>query len=618
MRKRRLRRTAFLAFFLCLVFLAALGTALAASSQAPASPPHRGLTPLSNNLRSAIAVGDTWRQDSSTEKSWEFERFDSDININDNGSFDVRETQVVNFTGSFTFITRDLSTQMAKDVTEGRTYGKVRIKDVEVYDLDGTPYDSDLWEVDSYQGGKKVRIEFQAQDEQRGWIISYRMCGAIIYAEDYDRLYWNAVSYYRDVPINSSRITVTLPPGTDMAEVEATDYYQPVMTDSYYASGRDGDVLWWEAEDIWPYRDFTIDVAVPKGVIDKPYPYRSSTFWLVFALAFAILLGTLAFMLVFWWFKGRDASADPVMGVSYEAPRELRPAVMGMLVNQQPRIDDISATVVDLAVRGKLRIIEEPEEVHPGVTEFSFERKDTSTRDLLPYEAKLMKAMFGKKTRVEESDLDLFGDAMQIMNGVRKEVKKRKLFHNEPEKTAGRYFRWGIAVTILPPVVMFILHFFLDLGWFWFLLVGLVPAGIIIAVIGRAMPKRTPEGSRLFWQAMGFREYLKTAEAGEPESMTPQNFQDNLPYAIVLGMAEKWAQLFADIYTTAPDWYSGTGPGFSTTRLASSLKEMGWGLYGTSGSSSSGSGGSFSSSSSGGFGGGSSGGGFGGGGSSAG
>lgn len=617
MRTRRLQRKAFLAVSLCLVFLAA-GIALSALSPALAFPPHRMLVPTVDGFRGIIAGGDTWHQDSSTEKSWEFERFDSDIKINDDGSFDVRETQVMDFHGSFTFITRDLSTQMARDVSEGRTYGKVRIKDVEVLNLDGTPYDPDLWEVDSHQGGKTVRIEFQAQDERRGWIISYRMCGAIIYAEDYDRLYWNAVSYYRDVPINSSRITVTLPSGTDMSEVEATDYYQPVMPDSYYASGRSGDVLWWEAEDIWPYRDFTIDVAVPKGVIEKPYPYRSSTFWLVFALAFAILLGTLAFMLVLWWFAGRDAFAGPVSGVSYEPPRDLRPAVMGMLVNQQPRIDDISATVVDLAVHGKLRIIEEPEEEVPGQTAFSFERKDTSTQDLLPYEAKLMKAMFGKDDRVTGDDMDLFGDAMAIMNGVRREVKKRKLFHNEPEKTAGRYFRWGMAVAVLPPVVMFVLHFFFDLGWFWFLLVGLVPAGIIIAVIGRAMPKRTTEGSRLFWQAMGFREYLKTAEAGEPESMTPQNFQDNLPYAMVLGMAEKWAQLFAEIYTTAPDWYAGVGPGFSTTGLTSSLKEMGWGLYGTSSSSSSSSGGGFSSSSSGGFGGGSSGGGFGGGGSSAG
>ncbi len=118
---------------------------------------------------------------------------------------------------------------------------------------------------------------------------------------------------------------------------------------------------------------------------------------------------------------------------------------------------------------------------------------------------------------------------------------------------------------------------------------------------------------------MAFREYLKTAEAGEPESMTVQNFQENLPYAMVLGMADKWASLFTGVLTTAPDWYQGTGPGFSPTGLTSSLRSMGSNIY-TSGmpvsSGSSGSG--FSSGGGGGFGGGSSGGGFGGGGSSAG
>jgi uncharacterized membrane protein len=178
----------------------------------------------------------------------------------------------------------------------------------------------------------------------------------------------------------------------------------------------------------------------------------------------------------------------------------------------------------------------------------------------------------------------------------------------------------ALAVILLPPIILFVLAFFMDLGYVWLLLVGTVPAGIAIWVIGHAMPQRTALGSRLYWQTMSFREYLKTAEAGEAESMTLQSFQDNLPYAMVMGMADKWADLFASVLTAPPDWYQGTGPGFSTTHLTSSLRSMSYTLY-TSGmprSSGSSSGSSFSSFSSGGFGGGSSGGGFGGGGSSAG
>lgn len=565
-----------------------------------------------------LPLGETRAQVGDAEKKWEFERFDSEILLHDDGSFTVRETQVVNFTGSFSFLTRDIPTRMAY-FDEGRTYGKVRVKDVQVYNLDGTPYDGDLWEAKSYVGGMLVRVNFQARDEQRGWIISYRMQGAMIYAQDYDRLYWNAVSHDRAVPIKHARISVELPAGTDMGAVQSLDYY----SDSYggsHRSGRSGHTLWWEAENIYPYADFTIDVALPKGLIRKPWPYRASTLWLMLLVAAGCFLGTVALMFVVWFWKGRDAYGGPRRGVSYEAPHELRPAVLAMLMHQHPRMDDVVATVVDLAVRGKLRIIEAPEEKVPGRKSFIFERRDASEKDLLPYERTLMKAIFAKGERVEEDDLRVAGKITAIMNGVRREVKKRKLFYDDPERTVGAYSRVAWTVLLVPPLALFVLHFFVDMGYLWVLPAGTVAAGIAVWVIGRAMPRRTALGSRLFWQAMGFREYLRTAEAGEPESMTLQSFQDNLPYAMVMGMADRWAALFADVLTSGPEWYGGAGPNVTPARLVSGLSGITTALYfgGVPRSSSSGSPAFHSGFSGGGFGGGSSGGGFGGGGSSAG
>jgi hypothetical protein len=601
---------------LCLSLLGTAGVAMAASSSGPASPAGRGLSPIRDASRSIIAGGGLWPQ-SDYVKSWEFERFDSDIQVHTDGSFTVRETQVVNFTGSFSFLTRDISTRTA-GFEDGRTYGKVRVKDIEVFNLDGTPYDGSLWEADSYAGGELIRINFQARDEQRGWIISYRMKGSMIYAEDYDRLYWNAIPLDREVPVKSSRITVRLPEGAPMSEVRYTDYYIVPYPPGDKDSGRDGDVIWWEAHDIPSYFDFTIDVAFPKGTINKPWPYRTSTLWVMLGLAFAIFLATLALMLGLWAWKGRDASGGPLPGVSYEAPQELRPAVMSMLVHQQPKLEDISATIIDLAVRGRLKIIEEED---AGLKEFSFERTGDSKQGLLPYEVTVMKGLFEKGDRVDEEDVRMGSRLLIFMNGVRDETRKKKLFYDDPEKTVGLFFKWALALILVPPVVLFILHFWADLGYVWLLLAGTVFAGIAMWAIGHAMPQRTPLGSRLYWQAMGFREYLKTAEAGETESMTLQNFQDNLPYAMALGLADRWAGMFAGILTVSPEWYSGPAGGFDTVGFTSGLSTMGRGLmFSGSTTSSGGSGGGFSSGgfSSGGFGGGSSGGGFGGGGSSAG
>ncbi len=614
------RRSLFIilaALIMCAALLGVDGVTLAVPYVEASSPPAYGPVPESNAPRGVIAGGGIWAQGDYL-KSWEFERFDSDIEVHEDGSFTVRETQVVNFTGSFSFLTRDISTQPARDVKEGRTYGKVRVKDVEVFNLDGTPYDSSLWEADPYSGGVLIRIRFQARDEQRGWIISYRMKGAMIYAEDYDRLYWNVISWDREAPIKSSRITVKLPEGTDMSEVRYTDYYYMPDPFSEKDSGIDGDVIWWEANNIPGYYDFTIDVAFPKGIIDKPWPYRTSTLWLMLGLALAVLLAVLALMLGLWGWKGRDAYGGPPPGVSYEPPRELRPAVMSMLVHQQPKADDMTATVIDLAVRGKLKIIEEED---AGLSEYSFERLDDSKKGLLPYEVTVMKGLFKKGERVDEEDVRL-GDRLSIfLGGVRDEARKKKLFYDDPEKTVGSYFKLAMALLLLPPIILFIVHFWVDLGYVWILLTGTVPAAVAMWVVAHAMPQRTPVGSRLYWQAMGFREYLKTAEAGEAESMTIQNFQENLPYAMALGLADKWAEMFAGILTAAPEWYSGPGGGFDTLGFTSSIRNMGHLIMVSSAPAYSGSGGGSSFGggfSSGGFGGGSSGGGFGGGGSSAG
>ncbi len=600
--------------------LCAIPAAAAAAAPAPSPAPRVDASGgFGRGTRAGLLPGSGVREQGETPvKSWEFERFDSEITLHEDGSFTVRETQVINFTGSFSFITRDITTEMA-GFDEGRTYGKVRVKDVEVYNLDGTPYDGSQWEADSYNGGELITIHFQAQDEQRGWIVEYRMKGAVIYADDYDRFYWNMVSYDRAVPIKHSRMTVELPAGTDMDAVESLDYYMDPPGGTH-SSGRDGNVLWWETTNIYPYTTFTVDVSLPKGTVQKPWPYRTSTLWLMLFLALGFFLLTALLMFGLWFWKGRDTYSGPPPGVAYEPPHEMRPAVMAALVHQQPKMEDIAATVVDLAVRGKLRIIHEAEVDPPQPSEFVFERKDKETKDLLSYERAVMAGIFTKKDedRVNEEDIRVGDRLLTIMNGVRKETKKGKYFHDDPEKTVSWYFKWALAVIFLPLIVLIVLEIITDLGYVWLLLVGTVPAGITIWIIGHAMPRRTALGSRLYWQALAFQEYLKTAEAGEPESMTLETFQDNLPYAMVLGMADKWAALFASILTTSPDWYEGSGS-FSTTGLTSSLRSMGSTLYlSSTPSSSSGGSGSHSSFSSGGFGGGSSGGGFGGGGSSAG
>lgn len=233
----------------------------------------------------------------------------------------------------------------------------MRVKDIRVYDLDGKPYNGDLWHTESYEGGVMVVMEFSASSEQMGWIIEYKMTGAVIFAEDYDRLYWDAVPKDRDVSIKTSRVDVQLPPGTDMNRIGQEFYIDAYNPPGCYCFGLEGDLLWWEAEDIAPYTPITIDAAFPKGITQKPWQYRGSTAIVVISFSTALFLATLFIMLLAWWKKGRDVGGRGAVMVRYDPPEGLKPAMLGILVNEEPCIEDITATIVDLACRGYLAIV---------------------------------------------------------------------------------------------------------------------------------------------------------------------------------------------------------------------------------------------------------------------
>jgi uncharacterized membrane protein len=144
--------------------------------------------------------------------------------------------------------------------------------------------------------------------------------------------------------------------------------------------------------------------------------------------------------------------------------------------------------------------------------------------------------------------------------------------------------------------------------------VSICACAAIMWIVGRRMPRRTRHGREAYERIAGLREFIRRVEADRLERLggrTAGNFEKILPYAVVLGVADRWAHAFAGIYATPPTWYVGSNHGLLDTNdlvrnVGRSMDTMGRTM--TSHPTSSGSGSSGFSS------GGSSGGGFGGGG----
>ena len=553
-------------------------------------------------------------------KSWDFERLDVEIEVNPDASLLIRETQLLNFHGSFSFLNRDLSSGKPTGVT-GKSYGKVRFSDFAVYDFEGNSLDRDSWRVENIPGGKRIHVEFSAQDERKGFIFEYRMSGAILYYDDYDRLYYNAVSEDREVSIAHSTTQVRFPPGTDLERVDTELYVGRYSWDAPFRweRGRDGEVFWFEVEDIKPMSTYTIDLSFPKGVVCIPWQFRTSTLVACAVLSALIFLSVLGFMLALWMEKGRDEGRGPTPLVRYDPPPGLRPAMLGMLVRENPTVSDISATLVDLAVRGYVRISEIGKGSIYDKKKYAFTKRKPPDPLLLDYERLLMEGLFESGDEVTEDDLEqrFYVHIPVILNGVRNQVMQEQLFAEEPSAVRTRYTAIAVLGMLAVIPLWFFLSRWLDLGYVNLVFPGMLAALLSILVIGRFMPRRTTKGRKAYDHAQGFRRYLLTAEKDEIRSMDVRNFQDTLPYAMVLGLTGAWARRMQGIMSGPPEWYEGSG-GFNPFYLAASMDRMTSNLnstlISTPPSSSSGSGSFFS----GGFGGGSAGGGFGGGGSSAG
>lgn len=138
---------------------------------------------------------------------------------------------------------------------------------------------------------------------------------------------------------------------------------------------------------------------------------------------------------------------------------------------------------------------------------------------------------------------------------------------------------------------------------------------IIVCIFVSIMSRRTEYGDKILEKVLGFKEFIKTAEKDKLEMMfeqNPQYFYNILPYAMVLGLSDKWASHFDALTVEPPRWYRGYNyPRFSTAAFTRNLNSS-FTQLNSSMSSAPSSSGSSGSSSSGGFSGGGSGGGGGG------
>jgi uncharacterized membrane protein YgcG len=76
------------------------------------------------------------------------------------------------------------------------------------------------------------------------------------------------------------------------------------------------------------------------------------------------------------------------------------------------------------------------------------------------------------------------------------------------------------------------------------------------------MPRKTWEGARATVRVRGFQDFLERAEKDRLQRMPPDTLHRWLPWAIALGVTERWIWRFEGVEVDKPAWYRGDD-GFS-------------------------------------------------------
>lgn len=547
-----------------------------------------------------------------SDTGWVVDRFLVQLSVGDDGAIAVEEQIDVDFGGLRKHgIYRVLPVRYELPDDPSR----YRVIDIEGIEVTGTaPADVQVQRPSRVGGDRDLVLRIGDPDRtvsgRQSYTIRYQVHGALNAFDSHEELYWNVTGNGWPVPIREARAHVRGGQLIRLACYRGPAGSANLCDDSGILPG--AFPAWAVATQLSPGEGLTVVSGFAKGTVDPGAPrYEerwtlarafagSPAAWpLTVATALLAALGVGALL----WRSGRDRHAlggvtaagvvtsgervRPLGRVTvvpeFRPPDDLRPAQLGVLVDERVDSADVSATIVDLAVRGHL-VIEEretPRLLWFSRTDWTLRRTGEQPDELLPYERRLLDALFesGDEVSLEE----LKGTFAQEYRGVTADIERdavdRGWFRGRPTHTRVAWLIGGVVLTGLAVAVTVALAMFTTVALAG---VPLVLGGLAIVVAHRWMPARTSVGSRVFSRTLGFREYVRAAEVDRMEFAEAQRlFVAYLPYAVAFGAVDHWARTFAGLGVTTASlggWYVGhtlpTGPGGGLDRMSAGLSEF--------------------------------------------
>lgn len=439
--------------------------------------------------------------------------------------------------------------------------------------------------------GGELQLQIGKSDERLSgsheFDLEYEVYRAVDFVNGKPQLFFNVTGDQWPFPLRNVSCEISLPRGVDDSSVAAVSFVGAPGNYSQASVGKvKGGKILFSSRALESGKGLAVQLTLPPGAVVLPSALQDLV-WHIQSCSPLLLIpsSTLLFLTLCWWLTGRDEPAARKTGTDgWKPPDYLTAAEVGTLIDESCDLSDIVSTVVDLAGRGFIKIRVLPYTGLLYLCDRDYELtllKSPKDKELKSHERLFLSLVFGISSVTYASSLR--GRVAEYLPLVRRSIYRSLVdggyFTRDPEMDRRNFVCVGVLVVALGLCLLTASFYHLAGAT---TSVGIMLSGVIIIIAAGAMPRKGARGTTALKEIVNFRNFIVHGDKDRVESILKKEkdlFSRYLAYAIVLGVADRYARIFKDAVEQCPEWYQ-IDESLKESEFSSSkfVKELGDGL----------------------------------------
>lgn len=485
-------------------------------------------------------------------------RFNSSLNIHQNGSISVRETieydfgsqerhgilRVIPLTAKVgeLYLTSSIDVgdilrdNLSEKFTENNDSGKLNIK---IGDADKT-----------ISGPHEYKVEYQVSNQIRNY-------------EDHDELFWNVTGNDTASVIQISEAHLSLDSPVPITGVKCFTGVEGSKDQDCTARIDKETAIFSANAELLPKEGLTIVASFPantfpRSVYSKEAPGSLNIAQKVLIAAVAVLYYLfLPVTILYWYLTNKRKNRFGPISVNFDIPKDsdalrIPPAEAGAIDNAKLEKDDVIATIFDLAIRKFIKVEQLDEKKVLGFIPLGgkdyklIKLKDFTDSKKTEYEEELWDKMFGSSSEVVISSFksDFYLTFQKMEQSLFRSLKGRGYYTKNPKSQQTLLLISGIFSLVSLNLLL----------------------GVLLIYLSTKLNGRTSEGDKKDWEIDGLKLFLKNMKRHYKwQAENLYTVEKYIPYAIALGYIDEFMEQLKIIDPDyKPSWYTGHGNFYSS------------------------------------------------------